>query len=128
MRFLLDTHVYLWYIAGDPRLSITLQEKIQCFENEVFVSSVSIWEAVIKHQLGKLSLPANPDFFLADFREKHSFTSLPLDEKSVLRLFQLPVHHRDPFDRMLICQAIENDLIFITIDEVIAKYPVKILK
>jgi len=128
MKLLLDTHIFLWHVTGDRKLSQFFKEKIQDPENEVFVSSVSLWEAIVKHSLGKLPLPAKPGILLVELREKHRFSSLPLDENSVRHLPELPSFHRDPFDRMLICQAKEHDLTIVTADEEILKYPVNVLK
>lgn len=125
MKFLLDTCIFLWFISGDKRLSKSLREKICNPENEVFLSTVSIWESVVKHQLGKLPLPELPAIYLPTQRKKHHISSLPLDEGSVVRLSNLPDIHRDPFDRMLICQAIEHHLTLITVDDFIRSYPIK---
>jgi len=128
MRLLLDTHIFLWYVSGDRKLSQFFKEKILDPENEVFVSSVSLWEAIIKYSLGKLPLPERPEILLVELRKKHLFSSLSLEESSVRHLPELPCYHRDPFDRMLICQAKEHDLTLVTGDEEILKYSVKVLK
>lgn len=86
-----------------------------------------MWESIVKYQLGKLSLPQPPEFYLPTQRTKHQIASLGLDEASVSHLASLPNIHRDPFDRILICQAIENGLVLITVDEKISKYPIQIL-
>jgi PIN domain nuclease of toxin-antitoxin system len=106
-------------------LSKSLRRKICNPENEVFLSTVSIWESIVKHQLGKLPLPESPARYLPAQRKKHNILSLPLDEGSVVRLSTLPAIHRDPFDRMLICQAIEHHLTLITVDAFIRSYPLK---
>jgi len=128
MKLLLDTHIFLWHVTGDDRLLLGFKEKILDPENEVFVSPISIWEAIVKSSLGKLSLPEEPETYLLELRIQHQFASLPLDERSVRHLRKLPSHHRDPFDRMLICQAMEHDLILVTLDEEIRKYPVNTLQ
>ena len=128
MRLLLDTHIFLWHVTGDRKLSPHFREKILNPENEVFVSAISLWEAIIKHSIGKLLLPKKPEIYLVELRVKHQFSSLPLDESSIRHLPGLPAYHRDPFDRMLICQAMEYDLTIVTADEIITKYPVNILK
>ena len=125
MKFLLDTCVFLWFISGDKRLSKSLRERICNPENEIFLSTVSIWESIVKYQLGKLPLPEPPAKYLPAQRKKHKISSLPLDEGSVVRLSNLPAIHRDPFDRMLICQAIEHHLTLITVDDFIRSYPLK---
>ena len=127
MKLLLDTHVFLWFISGDQRLPDVMRDSIRNPENDVYVSVVSLWEAIIKHQIGKLPLPQPPDRYLPAQRERHQISSLSLDEASVSQLAKLPLLHRDPFDRMLICQAIEHGLSLVTVDDVIASYPVSIL-
>lgn len=127
MRLLLDTHVFLWFISGDGRLSESRQNVIRDLDNEVYVSVVSLWEAIVKYQLGKLPLPQPPESYLPTQREQHQMASLSLDEASVSRLADLPAIHRDPFDRMLVCQAIQHDLIIATVDDRIARYPVQVL-
>ena len=126
MKLLLDTHVFLWFISGDERLPVEMQERIRSSENEVFVSVVSFWETIVKYQLGKLPLPQPPNDYLPFQRERHLLSSLSLDEGSVSHLVKLPSIHRDPFDRMLICQAIEHSLTLVTVDEVVASYPVSV--
>jgi len=100
-----------------PEREWLLEQKVK------FVSSVSLWEAIIKHSLGKLPLPEKPEKYLVELREKHQFSSLPLDENSVRHLPELPSYHRDPFDRMLICQAKEHDLVIVTIMKCRIKIP-----
>lgn len=91
------------------------------------MSAVSLWEAIIKHALGKLPLPQPLESYLPAQRARHQIASLPLDEASVCHLATLPLVHRDPFDRMLVCQAIEHKLTIITVDEVFRAYPASLL-
>ena len=127
MRLLLDTHVFLWFIGGDARLPADLRDAIRFAENEVYLSVVSVWEAIVKHQIGKLPLPEQPHEYLPKQRERHLIRSLPLNEASVARLAELPSLHRDPFDRMLICQAREHGLILASLDDAVRAYPVSTL-
>jgi PIN domain nuclease of toxin-antitoxin system len=127
MRFLIDTCIFLWYISGDNRLPGNIREAICNPGNDVFLSSVSIWESIVKYQLGKLPLPEPPSDFLPKQRELHQISSLPIDEVSAVHLAKLPPIHKDPFDRMLICQAIEHQLTIVTTDSFIRSYPVKTL-
>jgi len=124
MRILLDTHFFLWFISGDPQLSTDVRDGIRDPDNDVYLSSVSIWEAVVKYQLGKLPLPEPPETYLPKQRDLHQIASLSLDESSVVKLAQLPPLHRDPFDRMLICQALHNNLTIATVDTAICAYSV----
>jgi PIN domain nuclease of toxin-antitoxin system len=128
MRLLLDTHIFLWFISGDKRLPKDMQETIQRPNNEVYLSVVSFWEVLVKYQLGKLPLPHPPERYLPLQRERHMIRSLPLDEASVGQLANLPPLHRDPFDRMLISQALEHDMTIVTVDEAVQAYAVPILQ
>lgn len=126
MRLLLDTHIFLWYITGDARLSRYFRTSIENADL-VAVSVVSLWETVIKHSLGKLPLPESPYPWLAIQREQHGFVSLPIDERSLAHLGELPLHHQDPFDRLLASQAIESDLHLVTVDPKLWQYAVPLL-
>lgn len=128
MRLLLDTHVFLWFISGDEQLPDTIRESIRDADNEAYLSVVSVWEAIIKNKLGKLPLPGDPAQYLPEQRERHLISSLPLDEASVAHLAQLPMIHRDPFDRMLVSQALEHDLTIATVDDKVCAYPIKTLR
>lgn len=127
MKILLDTHIFLWFISGDSQLSVPIRDSIRDPENEVYLSAVSIWEAIVKHQLDKLPLPSHPAIYLPRQRELHQISNLDLDEKSVIQLANLPVLHRDPFDRMLICQTLQHGLTLATADSAIRAYPIDIL-
>lgn len=127
MRLLIDTHVFLWYVSADPLLPIAFREAIRDPANQVFLSVASVWEAVIKHSLGKLPLPAAPADYLPQQRQRHQITSLSLDEGALPHLAALPNLHRDPFDRILIAQALQNGLLIATVDDAIRAYPVGLL-
>lgn len=127
MRLLLDTHVFLWYITADPKLPTTLRVAIQNPANEVYLSVASVWEAVIKYHLGKLPLPAPPADFLPRQRDAHGITSLLIDEGAMSHLAGLPPLHRDPFDRLLVAQALQHGLTVATVDPDVATYPVPLL-
>jgi len=127
MRILLDTHIFLWFISNDIRLSTDVRDSIRDLDNEVYLSAVSVWEAIVKYQLGKLSLPEHPETYLPKQRNLHQILSLDLDESSVAQLAKLPPLHRDPFDRMLICQALQNDLTIATVDGAVRAYSVRVM-
>jgi PIN domain nuclease of toxin-antitoxin system len=127
MKLLLDTHIFLWYINGDSRLPTVMKDSIRDPKNEAYLSVVSVWEAIIKHQLGKLPLPQPPDKYLPEQRRRHLIVSLGVDEESVTRLAGLPSLHRDPFDRLLVCQAIQHGLTVATVDPVVQSYPISVL-
>ena len=128
MKLLLDTHIFLWFISADVRLPDVIQDHIRDPDNEVYRSVTSIGEAIIKNQIGRLPLPQSPETYLLEQRERHLLSSLPLDEAFVVQLAKLPLLHRDPFDRILICQAIEHDLTIATVDDAICNYSVKTLR
>ncbi|MGI4790898.1 MAG: type II toxin-antitoxin system VapC family toxin [Janthinobacterium lividum] len=123
MRLLLDTHIFLWFIVGDQKLAIRLREAIANPENEVFLSVISLWEIIIKYKLGHLPLPLPPEIYVPAQRELFDISSLPVDEGSVFQVAKLPPIHRDPFDRLLIGQAIEHNLRLVTVDTAISAYP-----
>lgn len=127
MRLLLDTHIFLWYIAAHKSLSTETRDLIRDPDNRVFLSPVSFWEALVKNRLGKLPLPEKPHIYLPRQRVRHGIDSLDLDEASVRHLASLPNHHRDPFDRMLICQALDHEMTLVTVDEIIPFYPIDTL-
>ena len=127
MRILLDTHIFLWFISSDSQLSKDVRDAIRNPDNKVYLSAISIWEAIVKYQLGKLPLPAHPEIYLPKQRDLHQIASLALNEISVIQLAKLPPLHRDPFDRMLICQALQNGLTIATVDAAIRAYSVSII-
>ena len=124
MSLLLDTHVFLWYITADPRPPTPFLAAIREPANEVHLSAASIWEAVIKHGLGKLPLPASPADYLPRQRHTHGIALLPIDEGAMTHLADLPWLHRDPFDRMLVAQALQHRLTVATVDPDDTAYPV----
>ena len=123
MRLLLDTHIFLWFVSGDKKLAIALREAISDPRNEIFLSVVSLWEIIIKYYLGHLPLPQPPETYVPTQRRRLRIGSLAVDEGSVLQIARLPPLHRDPFDRLLIGQAIEHDLKLVTVDAAIRSYP-----
>jgi PIN domain nuclease of toxin-antitoxin system len=127
MRLLLDTHVFLWYISADPQLPVVFRDAIRDPLNEVHLSVASVWEAVIKYALGKLPLPEAPAEYLPRQREAHRIGSLPVEEGALVHLASLPPRHRDPFDRILIAQALQHGLRLVTVDDAVRAYPVSLL-
>ncbi len=127
MKILLDTHIFLWFISGDSRLSADVRDAVRDSDNAVYLSVISVWESLIKYQLGKLPLLEPPETYLPKQRDLHQIASLTIDESSVARLAQLPPLHRDPFDRMLICQALQNGLAIATVDAAIRAYSVSVI-
>jgi len=126
MRLLLDTHVFLWWIGDDPRLSLPAREAITKAENEIFFSVASAWEISVKTRLGKLTLPSDVESFLPDQIHRNAISILPIGLAHALRVSRLPIHHRDPFDRMLVAQAQAEKLTLVTADASIRLYDVKL--
>lgn len=117
-RFLLDTHVLLWWLANDPQLGSRCQELVSDGRNQVFVSAATTWEISIKTALGKLTAPEDMDTIVED----EGFDKLPISLYHGQLAGKLPPLHRDPFDRMLIAQAQAEGLILITGDDHIVQY------
>ncbi len=125
MNLLLDTATFLWVITDDPELSPRARELFVDSANEVYLSSVSAWEIAIKYSLGRLPLPEPPERLIPFQRQQHGIESLQLEEDSALHLTRLPPLHKDPFDRMLVCQAIVHGLVILTPDALVNQYPVR---
>jgi PIN domain nuclease of toxin-antitoxin system len=128
MKLLLDTHVFLWFISADSRLPILFQNTIREPNNSIYLSAASFWEIIIKYNLGKLPLPQSPEIYIPRQRQIHQIKSLPISESSLKHLVSLPNLHRDPFDRILISQALNHNLTIVTLDQAIKKYPAPFLK
>ena len=125
MRLLLDTHAFLWFVLNDPLLSGNALQLIADPNNEILVSPVSYWEIAIKISIGKYSL-ANPvDSFFEREITLNQFTILPIETKHVGPLTNLPFHHRDPFDRLIIAQAIAEQIAVVSADATFDAYPVQ---
>ena len=127
MKLLLDTCTFLWAIEGGDQLSDPARDALTDPDNDIFLSAVSAWEIAVKHGLGKLLLPEAPERYVPAQRQARGITALPLDEDAALQLARLPPLHRDPFDRMLVCQALAGAMSIVTPDPEIARYPVRIL-
>lgn len=125
MRVLLDTSTFLWVISDAPELSAHARELFVDPGNEVYLSSVSAWEMAIKHALGRLPLPEPPERFVPSQRKQHGIEPLQLDEEAALHLTRLPPLHKDPFDRMLVCQAMVHNFVILTPDRLVNQYPVR---
>ncbi|MCS6997609.1 MAG: type II toxin-antitoxin system VapC family toxin [Casimicrobiaceae bacterium] len=129
MRLLLDTCAFLWLIWSPEKLPAAAHRAVVEEADDVFLSSITIWEAMQKHRLGRLEVYAPEGawpHFVAQ-REAHGLIGLPFDESAARHLPALPNVHRDPFDRMLICQAIEHSLTIVTPDRAIQRYPIRTL-
>jgi PIN domain nuclease of toxin-antitoxin system len=127
MKILLDTCTFLWVISDARELSDRARELYVDPENEIYLSSVSSWEMAVKYTLERLPLPEPPGRFVPAQRKLHQIESLQLDEEAALHLTRLPLLHKDPFDRMLVCQAIAHHLAILTPDDLVNQYPVRTL-
>jgi PIN domain nuclease of toxin-antitoxin system len=127
MRILLDTHSFLWFITANPKLSSRSCAMVEDLENEVFLSIASLWEIAIKAALGKLEL-AKPfaELFPAQVI-LNQIELLAIDVGHLTTLTELPLRHRDPFDRLLISQAMTENLSVITKDSAFHEYPVRVI-
>ena len=127
MRLLLDSHVFIWSKVNDDRMSASAWSMLRDPENQLFFSSVSVAEMAIKIAAGKLTLGTPFGDFVEMGMRNAGIISVPLLAASAMRLANLPAHHRDPFDRLLIATALEDDLILLTNDSEIRKYPVRVV-
>lgn len=126
MRTLLDTHAFLWGIAGDRRMSQHARD-IFIGPSNLSMSIASIWEILIKVQVGKLNLPPPAGRYVIRKLAENRIETLPINLDHLLAFERLPMHHRDPFDRMLIAQAVEEGLSIVTADSFFARYPVEVI-
>jgi PIN domain nuclease of toxin-antitoxin system len=127
VRLLLDTHSFLWWIADSPKLSHNARDVIANERNEPIFSVVSGWEIAIKAGLGKLELPDPPGEFVTDQLSRNGLEVLPINLRHALSVYGLPNHHQDPFDRLLVAQALAEDLPIVTADPFIIWYPIETL-
>jgi len=125
VKFLLDTHTFLWMIADDDKLSAVARKCILDKKSNLYLSSASVWEIFIKTSIGKLTLPDHPQTFISKQLSENLIDELPVTFKHAFQLHQLPYHHKDPFDRMLISQAQAEKLSILTADSLFASYDVK---
>ncbi len=123
MAFLLDTHAFLWFASGDKKLPKSVSDKIKDIHQSCFLSIASLWEITIKKQIGKLNFDVSLDE-LFEFADRNQIEIVPINYEHLLILANLPKHHGDPFDRLIISQAIAEDLILVTRDKGLKKYKV----
>jgi PIN domain nuclease of toxin-antitoxin system len=126
MKALLDTHTFLWAISGDVRLS-RRAERIFVGPSDLWLSVASIWEILIKVQIGKMHLPSPTGSYLIKKLAENKIETLPVTLDHVLKVESLPMKHNDPFDRILIAQSIEEGWPLVTSDEVFGQYPVQVV-
>lgn len=128
MRFLLDTHVWLWLQSEPSRIRPPLLERLGDPHNTLLLSAASSWEIAIKFALGKLPLPEQPSVYVPRRMQSSGTVALPISHGHALRVAELPMHHADPFDRLLVAQAQHEDLPIVTADAALKPYDVKLIK
>lgn len=126
MTLLLDTHAFLWFVTGDSRLSRPARAALERDGTRLCISAASVWEMAIKSSLGRLSLPGPLRDYLAE-KGAEGFDLLPVDWLHAAAVERLPFHHRDPFDRLLVAQALVEGLPIVTRDRVFRKYGAKVV-
>lgn len=127
MNILLDTVTFLWILEDSRELSATARAALKDKDNSLHLSAASAWEISVKHALGKLPLPQAPKHIISRQRAARGILELPISEAATFHLSALPALHRDPFDHIIICQAIEHGMVVLTPDPLIRAYPVRTL-
>jgi PIN domain nuclease of toxin-antitoxin system len=125
MRLLLDTHTFLWFITADAQLSSTAENAIRKLGTEAFLSIASVWEIAIKVNLGRLPIPQPLETFIPEQLRLNRITLLPIELSHTFEISRMPLHHRDPFDRIIIAQAQVEDLELVSADGAFDDYPVR---
>ena len=127
MKLLLDSCIFLWMIDDYKKIPFSIRKQISSPFNEIYLSSISVAEITIKAKIGKLKIPKPFAEFIIKCRNQHGVLNLPFKEEDIIILEKLPSIHGDPFDRMLIAQAIANEMAIISADKKIKDYPVSIV-
>ena len=123
MKFLIDTHIFLWFINNDPKLSPTAKTLIES-DAELLLSVASLWEIAIKISIGKMTLPKPFKIFIPEQLQQNDITVLPIETNHLTYITALPFHHRDPFDRLLIAQSIVERIPIVSVDAAFDPYKV----
>ena len=127
MRYLLDTHTFMWWDANSDNLSQTVFDIINNENNIIYLSLVSVWEMAIKVQLGKLPLRGDLDSIIVEQQENNDIQILSIELAHTLKVIDLPLHHKDPFDRLLIAQSMVEDIPILGKDAIFQKYDAEVL-
>ncbi|WP_316847451.1 type II toxin-antitoxin system VapC family toxin [Pedobacter psychrodurus] len=125
MAYLLDTHTFLWFVAGDDQLPASVKKKVSDISQSCFLSIASLWEIAIKKQIGKLNLQISFDE-LFRFAERNQIEIIAINETHLTTLLRLEFFNNDPFDRIIVSQAISEDLTLISRDKKLKNYKVKL--
>lgn len=124
-RALLDTHAFIWFISGSDRLSRTARDLIGARDSQLFISAARLWEIAIKHGLGKLTLDRPFDELIPEQLNRQGIETLQIELSHLSALIPLPLHHRDPFDRLLVAQARAERLPIVSVDEALDPYGIQ---
>jgi PIN domain nuclease of toxin-antitoxin system len=127
MKCLLDTSVFLWSLAAEHKLNQRAKDILTSPATELYLSAASSWEIAIKFALGSLTLPEAPSTFITQVLRSWAIQSLDITQEHALRTGELPAHHRDPFDRLLIAQAVAEEMTLLTADRVFQKYKIDLI-
>jgi PIN domain nuclease of toxin-antitoxin system len=126
VKLLLDTQAWLWMLADPDRLARRARRMIERSDNELYFSAASAWEIAIKWELGKLKLPADPAEYVPSRMAQSGVIPLPIKHAHALQVARLPKHHRDPFDRLLVAQALLEDMVLLTADQHFDAYGIRL--
>ena len=127
MKYLLDTSVFLWLVGGDEHLNTEALKILREKNTDLFLSAISVWEVTVKARAGGIKLQDAPAAYFQKWQSVFRLTPLPLSPRHALEVWELPNHHKDPFDRMLIAQARVEEMTLLTSDRMVMNYPVHTL-
>ncbi|WP_437542399.1 MULTISPECIES: type II toxin-antitoxin system VapC family toxin [unclassified Sorangium] len=127
MKLLLDTHVWLWAALTPERIATTARQAIEDPHNTLLISAASAWEIAVKHAIGKLPLPERPELLVPRVIAALEGIELPVTSRHAISSAALPYHHRDPFDRLLVAQALCEGAALVTVDELLTRYGATVL-
>jgi len=127
VKYLLDSMAWLWSIAATDKLNLRAREIIENGHEEIYFSAASSWEISIKARTGKLQLPGSPSQCIPAFIAKQGLKPLPITQLHTAKVYELALHHTDPFDRILIAQALSEDMAILTADRFFERYPVQVV-
>jgi PIN domain nuclease of toxin-antitoxin system len=127
MKYLLDTNVWLWSLKSPELIGDEARQILEHGEEEIYLSAVTSWEISIKMRLGKLNFAGPPAYHLPRFMAKQSLRPLSVTHSHAAKVYDLPAHHKDPFDRLLVAQALVEDMVILTSNHSFRKYPAELL-
>jgi PIN domain nuclease of toxin-antitoxin system len=127
LKYLLDSMIWLWSIHAVEKINDACLAVLESGQQEIYFSAASAWELSIKAKLGKLHLPGPPAQCIPSFTAKQRLRALPITQLHAVKVYDLPLHHDDPFDRLIIAQAIVEEMTVLTADRIFGKYPVDVM-